>query len=146
MPYGTPIKSGISEVAVRFLTVDDDESVHHFLYALLHEYGQCHTALSGEEAVRFFDDAHDDGLPFDVVMMDILMPGIDGHQAAATMRKIEKERNIDKRDSFKLVMITSLVDDINVSKAFFGADASCYIVKPLDKESVLSELKRNLII
>lgn len=131
---------------MRFLIVDDDESVHLFLQTVLHEYGPCHCMFTGEEAIAAFDEAHQAGTPYDVVMMDILMPGIDGHQAAAVMREKEALKKLKKHEQFKLVMITSLVDDTNVSKAFFDSDASCYIVKPLEKGIVLDELKRNLII
>ncbi len=93
-----------------------------------------------------FLSAHDQGKPYDVVFMDILMPGMDGHQAAEIMRAREEKMDIDKLRAFKLVMITSLVDDANVSRAFFTTHASCYIVKPLEKEKVLDELKQNLVL
>jgi len=131
---------------VRFLIVDDDESIHLYLQAVLAPFAQCDSALDGEKGVDLFNKAHANGEPYDVVMMDILMPGMDGHQAAETMRAKEKELSIGEHQQFKLVMITSLVDDTNVSKAFFNTHASCYIVKPLDKEKVIDELQQNLII
>lgn len=131
---------------MRFLIVDDDESIHLYLQAVLAPFAQCDSALSGEKAIELFEKAHADGKPFDVVMMDILMPGMDGHQTAELMRKRERELGLSEHDRFNLVMITSLVDDTNVSKAFFNTHASCYIVKPLDKEKVLDELQQNLII
>lgn len=131
---------------MHFLIVDDDESIHLYLQAVLAPFAQCDSVLNGEKAVEFFKKAHAKGAPYDVVMMDILMPGMDGHQAAEIMRDCEKEFEIGEHQQFKLVMITSLVDDTNVSRAFFNTQASCYIVKPLDKEKVLDELRQNLII
>ena len=131
---------------MRFLIVDDDESVHWYLQAILEPFARCDAVLSGEEGVRLFDAAHEQGKPYDTVFMDILMPGMDGHQAAEIMRAREEERGVDKLCAFKLVMITSLVDDANVSRAFFQTHASCYIVKPLDKEKVLEELRQNLVL
>lgn len=131
---------------MRFLIVDDDESVHWYLQRILSPFAQCDVALSGEEGVRLFLSAHDQSKPYDVVFMDILMPGMDGHQAAEIMRAREEKLGIDKLRAFKLVMITSLVDDANVSRAFFTTHASCYIVKPLAKEKVLDELKQNLVL
>ncbi len=131
---------------MRFLIVDDDESIHLYLQAVLAPFAECDSVMTGEEGVERFDKAHADGCPYDVVMMDILMPGMDGHQAAEIMRQREKDMKISEFQQFKLVMITSLVDDTNVSKAFFNTHASCYIVKPLDKDVVLDELKQNLII
>jgi len=131
---------------VRFLIVDDDESIHLYLQSILAPYASCDCVASGEEGLTAFDAAHEAGEPYDVVLMDILMPGMDGHQAAQTMRAREERLGVKRQEQFKLAMITSLVDDINVSKAFFHAEASCYIVKPLDKGKVLDELRQNLII
>ncbi|MBI9079752.1 MAG: response regulator [Pseudodesulfovibrio sp.] len=131
---------------MRFLIVDDDESIHLYLQAVLAPFAQCDSAMSGELGVDLFNEAHAEGLLYDVVMMDILMPGMDGHQTAEILRAKEKEFGINEYHQFKLVMITSLVDDVNVSKAFFKTHASCYIVKPLDKEKIIDELRQNLII
>jgi len=131
---------------VRLLIVDDDESIHLYLQAVLAPFAQCDSALNGQKAIALFDSAHTKGEPYDVIMMDILMPEMDGHQTAEIMRSREKELNIPEHSQFKLVMITSLVDDTNVSKAFFGTQASCYIVKPLNKEKIIDELQQNLII
>lgn len=131
---------------MRFLIVDDDESIHLYLTQVLEEYGECDSAMSGEESVEMFDKAHGNGKPYDVVFMDILMPGMDGHQASEIMRTMERRLGVRPPYLFKLVMITTLVDDSNVSKAFFKAQASCYIVKPLDKKRVLEELKQNMVI
>lgn len=113
---------------------------------MLEPFARCDAVLSGEEGIRLFQAGHDQGKPYDAVFMDILMPGMDGHQTAEIMRAREEELGIDKLRSFKLVMITSLVDDANVSRAFFKTHASCYIVKPLEKEKVLEELKQNLVL
>lgn len=136
----------LSRQNVRFLIVDDDESIHLYLQSVLSSYAQCDSAISGEAGVEMFDQAHAEGSPYDVVFMDILMPGMSGHQTAEIMRASERKRKVGVMDRFKLVMITSLVDDTNVSKAFFSTHASCYIVKPLDRNRVLDELEQNLII
>lgn len=131
---------------MRFLIVDDDESVHLYLQSILTPYGVCDCAVSGEESVELYDTAFDEGTPYDTVFMDILMPGMDGHHAAQIMRAVENKRGVKRQEQFKLVMVTSLVDDTNVSKAFFNAEATCYIVKPLNKDKVLAELRQNLIL
>ncbi|MGE4421147.1 MAG: response regulator [Pseudodesulfovibrio sp.] len=131
---------------MRFLIVDDDESIHLFLQVILAPYGECATASTGERAVEMFSNARDEGRPFDVVLMDILMPGIDGHQAAELMRACEERDCVAEKDSFKLAMITCVVDDTSVDRAFFNTRACIYIVKPLDRDKVVSELKEHAII
>ncbi|OIQ51872.1 CAI-1 autoinducer sensor kinase/phosphatase CqsS [Pseudodesulfovibrio hydrargyri] len=131
---------------MRFLIVDDDESIHLFMQVILAPYGECATASTGERAVEMFARARDEGRPFDVVLMDILMPGMDGHQAAELMRAREMEDGVAEADSFKLAMITCVVDDTSVDKAFFNTRACIYIVKPLDRHKVVSELREHFII
>ncbi|WP_316899901.1 response regulator [Pseudodesulfovibrio indicus] len=129
---------------MRYLIVDDDESIHLYLQVILSPYGECVTALSGEEAVDRFAAALAEGAPFDVVFMDILLPGMDGHEAAGAMRRAEASSG--DAASFKLVMITCLVDDTNVNRAMSDARAELYITKPLDRESVSRQLRERGIL
>ncbi|WP_243546727.1 response regulator [Pseudodesulfovibrio tunisiensis] len=131
---------------MRVLIVDDDESVHLYLDMVLSRFANCDFAFSGPKALEMFDAAHVVEKPYHAVFMDILMPGMDGHQCAELMRDREDRLGIEERDRFKLVMITALVDDANVSRAFFRSHASCYLVKPFEKEHILEELKANLIL
>ena len=131
---------------MRFLLVDDDESVLSYLETVLSPFARCHGVLSGEEAVKAFDAAHAEGNPYDAVFMDILMPGMDGHQSAEILRDREARLGVDELHAFKLVMVSSLVDDANVTRAFFSTQAVCYIVKPLQKDKVIEELRQNLVI
>lgn len=131
---------------MRSLIVDDDESIHQYLKGVLAPYSVCEGAFSGELALQRFKEAYEEGRPFDVVFMDILMPEMDGHKAAELLRDAETKMGIAEGEQFTLVMITSLVDNRNVTRAFFNTFASCYIVKPFDKEKVLDELRENMII
>ncbi len=131
---------------VRILIVDDDESIQLYLVSVLAPFARCDCAASGKEGVALFEAAHDEGTPYDVVMMDILMPDMDGHQTAEIMRARETALEVGTMELFKLVMITSLVDNVNVSRAFFQTQATCYLVKPFDKEMILDELRQNLIL
>lgn len=131
---------------MRFLIVDDDESIHLYLQGILAPFAECDAAYSGEVAVDFFLQAHEEKRPYDVVFMDILMPEMDGHKTAELLRSEEAKLGVAESEQFTLVMITSLVDNRNVSRAFFNTFASCYIVKPFDKEKVLDELQANMII
>ncbi len=131
---------------MRFLIIDDDETVHMYLAQLLEPYARCETVFNGTEAIEAFKKAVKDNDPFDTVFMDILMPEMDGHAATKKLRDLESELGIYGPEEFKLVMITSLNDTKNVSQAFFRGYASCYIVKPFSKVRVLNELRENNIL
>lgn len=132
---------------MKFLLVDDDESIILFLDRLLAPFAQCESATSGSEALdRFKEQLDKHGKPYDVVFMDILMPEKDGHETVEEMRRTETQSKVKPADEFKLVMITCVDDVKDVSKAFFKGYASSYIVKPFDRDKVLGELKGNNII
>lgn len=130
---------------MKFLIVDDDETVHMLLGNLLAPYAECRFAVDGTSAVALFEQSLEAGqTAFDAVFMDIVMPGMDGHAAVERMREIERAGGSGRE--FKLVMLTSLSDPSNVSKAFFRGLATCYIVKPFDREKVLEELVANNVL
>jgi two-component system chemotaxis response regulator CheY len=132
---------------MRFLLVDDDESVLLYLTSILAPHVQCETAASGEDALELFVRGSNAGTPYDVVMMDILLPGMSGHKTVEMMRDFERtQAEVGEDEQFKLVMISSLVDDSHVSRAFFKGHAICYLVKPFAKDKVLEELRQNLIL
>ncbi len=73
------------------LVVDDDEVVRNVAEITLTKLGyRVTTAVSGEEAVRALRQAKDHGRPFDLVVLDLTMPGgIDGVETLKRMREIE---------------------------------------------------------
>ncbi|MBF0627686.1 MAG: response regulator [Magnetococcales bacterium] len=72
---------------------------------------------------------------FDLILLDIMMPGIDGLQLCRTIRTRREF------DHCKLVMVTAKPYDYDRQRAIqFGADA--YFVKPISPSSLLAELDR----
>jgi CheY-like chemotaxis protein len=72
-------------MACRVLLVDDEPMIRAVGKAILDHYGcRVQVAVNGQEAV----EAHS-SQPFDIVFMDCLMPGMDGFEAAAAIRKRE---------------------------------------------------------
>lgn len=71
----------------RILLVDDNEAFLDSTKDVLEEEGyQISVASSGEEAVRKFGNSH-----FDVVVMDIRMPGLNGVEAFSIMKKFDPQ-------------------------------------------------------
>ncbi|HML62976.1 response regulator [Solidesulfovibrio sp.] len=125
---------------MRFLIVDDDESIILFLRTFLSAYAECLTAGDGLEALSAFEAALEEEKPFTAVFMDILMPGMDGNEVVQALRRMEDAAN--PRERFKLIMISVLTDTKNVSESFFHGRADAYLPKPLRREVLLSELAK----
>lgn len=125
---------------MRFLIVDDDESIILFLRTFLSAYADCLTAGDGQEAMAAFEAALEEERPFDAVFMDILMPGMDGIEVVQALRRMEDAATPAER--FKLIMISVLTDTKNVSESFFQGRADAYLPKPLRRETLLGELAK----
>ncbi|WP_300161657.1 response regulator [Solidesulfovibrio sp.] len=125
---------------MRFLIVDDDESIILFLRTFLSAYAECLTASDSLEALAAFEASLEEDRPITAVFMDILMPGMDGNEVVQALRRMEEAAG--PREPFKLVMISVLTDTRNVSESFFHGRADAYLPKPLRREVLLSELAK----
>ena len=126
---------------MRFLIVEDDFISRNVLQHILSEYGQCDIAVDGQEAVEAFKRSWGETKPYDLICMDILMPGIDGHEALVQIRAFEKQMELESPAETKVIMTTALNDKKNVADAFYKGGASSYFVKPIDREKLIEELR-----
>lgn len=127
---------------MRFLVVEDDFTSRLMLQRILKPYAQCDVAVNGEEAVQAFQLAHAEGHPYDLLLMDIMMPIKDGQEALLEIREHERILGVSSKDEVRVIMLSALGDPKNVVDAYYKGGASSYLVKPIDK-SLLLEVIRN---
>ena len=113
------------------LVVDDSENARDVLIAMLHAHGlAAKTVSTGEGAVAAILRASEDGHPFDLVLMDWRLPGIDGIEAS---RRIKAQRTISR---IPAVLMVSAFE----REEAMGGDASdeldSFLLKPVN-ETVL---------
>ncbi len=127
---------------MRILLAEDDFASRKFMDKYLSKYGDCEVTVDGEEAVDAFMMALEEGEPYDLICLDIMMPVLDGYQVLKAIRDIEAERGIKKEHRVKVIMTTALNEERNVKMAFeLGCEA--YSGKPIDEkkfEKVLQKL------
>ena len=126
---------------MRILLAEDDFVTRKFMMNFLSKYGDCDVTVDGMEAVDAFLLAHEEGEPYDLVCLDIMMPVMDGYQALIGIRNIEKEREIPKDKAVKVIMATALNEEKNVKMAF---DLGCtiYSGKPINQDRFEQALKK----
>ena len=127
---------------MRFLVVEDDFGSRRLLQVLLAQYGQCDVVVDGNEAIEAFRLAWEENEPYDVILLDIMMPNLDGQEALRTIRSVEREIGIATDDEVKVIMTTALEDPKNVVEAFYEGGATSYLVKPISKEKLRVELEK----
>jgi two-component system chemotaxis response regulator CheY len=125
---------------VKTLIVDDELTSRELLSMILKGYGTVDTAADGLEALKAYNLALGRA-PYDLIMLDIMLPRMDGQQVLKAIRRIEQERGLVGLEQVKIVMISALGDFSNVNQAFASACTS-YLTKPIVAEKVRAELAR----
>jgi two-component system response regulator MprA len=110
------------------LLAEDDRAIRHALERALTLEGYRVTAVAdGVEAL-----AHAHRTPPDVLVLDVMMPGIDGLQVCRVLRA--------EGDRTPILMLTALVETAD-RIAGLDAGADDYVVKPFDVEEVFARLR-----
>jgi len=124
-PDGSPIN---------VLIADDSLFVQKLLVQILksEQYNILDTASDGEEAIEKFKKYIN---KVDLITLDITMPKLDGLAALEEILKIKPSANI--------IMISALGREDLVKKAL-TMGAKNYIVKPLNRDKVLSRIKQTV--
>ncbi|MBF0328632.1 MAG: response regulator [Nitrospirae bacterium] len=131
---------------MRILIVDDDLVARTVLEGIMSKYGECVLSVEGKESVELFETALKENNPYHLILMDIMMPVMNGIDAMKEIRKIEDEKNISEDKKTKVIMVTALADPQIVIESYYRGGADSYIVKPIHKKQLLDEvLKLGLI-
>lgn len=125
----------------RILIVDDEEMIAKSISIRLGKEGyEIDTAVDGESALGKFI-AQKNGLGYDLLILDIMMPGVDGLQLLKLVRHEEELRGIAYGDGVPIIMLTALKQ-----KCFESFDSGCddYIIKPFKTEDLLAKVAEKL--
>lgn len=129
---------------MRALIVEDDFGSRHLLQAYLKDLATVDVAVDGEEGMEAFKLAWAENEPYDLILLDIMMPKMDGQACLKEIRDLEHKMGLRQKDEVPVIMTTALEDPKNVIEAFHKGGATGYIVKPIDKQTFLSEVEKHL--
>jgi CheY-like chemotaxis protein/anti-sigma regulatory factor (Ser/Thr protein kinase) len=119
------------------LVAEDNEINALLARALLTKLGHRPTmAADGVAAVESFLAARAAGTPYDRVLMDLHMPGMDGIEATSRIRAIEAEQEAPRTPILALTANASAAD----RDACLAAGMDGFLVKPLDRERLSAAL------
>ena len=102
---------------------------------LLLEQANCEArvATSGEEALDTLRRAHEAGDTIDLVLLDIMMPGMDGYEVIARVKASPELRNT----SF---IVTTALNSVSSKTLGLGMGADDYLTKPFDPRELLARI------
>lgn len=112
----------------QILVIDDDKNIRYFIKEALelHKY-QVFTACNGQEALDVLDFQH-----IDLVIVDIMMPEMDGYEFTKTIRTTN--------ENLPILMMSAKQLSVDRKKGFL-AGIDDYMTKPIDLEELLLHIK-----
>ncbi|HYG25275.1 MAG TPA: ATP-binding protein [Caulobacteraceae bacterium] len=127
---------GAPPLSLRILAAEDSKPNQLVLKALLEPLGvNLRVVSDGIEAVRAFKEAD-----FDLVLMDIQMPHMNGVDAVAAIRKFEAQK---KRPTTPILALSANVMSHQL-KEYFAAGMDGYVAKPIDAASLIRTIRQTL--
>ena len=114
------------------LIVDDMETNVETLMGLLEDQYDIIATLDGNEALEIVREEH-----VDMILLDIMMPGIDGFEVCRRLKADERTAKIP------IIFITAKTDEDSIEEAYLlgGVD---YITKPFKAREILSRIRNHL--
>lgn len=125
--------AALSDTRYRVLIVDDSSSFQKLLSLTLSmqaQIGIIDCVGSGDEAIRQSKAEH-----YDIVFIDAVMPGMDGYQTCALLRKYERYKETP------IIMVTGLTSPTDEGKAII-AGSSHFVTKPIQQLAFKEMLNR----
>ncbi len=113
----------------RLLVCEDEDSIREFVVINLQRVGyEVVDVNCGEDAIKVFEEQ---GGKFDVALLDIMMPGIDGFQVCKKLR--------EKTQALGIIMLSAKSQEMDkVSSLMMGADD--YITKPFSISELIARV------
>jgi len=127
---------------LKVLIVEDDAVSRKMIEMLIKPLADKYDlAKEGLMALDFFNKSIDEENRYDLVLLDIMLPKMDGQTLLQEFRKKEKTKGIYGKSSCKIVMVSALGDAGNIMEAFKN-QCDGYLTKPYNKNNLIAELKK----
>ena len=130
---------------MNILIIDDQSSGRMFLADILAPYGIITTAADGQKGVDLFNEALAANDPFDLVLLDLLMPTMGGEEALKRMRAAEKESNLlriplTSQKTARIIIQTNNDDPVHILQPSSKWKCNGFLIKPITKEKLLEKM------
>jgi PleD family two-component response regulator len=125
--------SALEKSSGRILVVDDDRDAREILKRLLGTQGyECVTAADGPQCMEILKTER-----VDVILLDVMMPGMDGLEVCEKLRADEHLRSIP-------VILLTAKDDFTTRASGMELGVSEYLTKPINKHELFTRVRTQL--
>lgn len=127
---------------MKCLIADDEITNRFMLLNLMSKYFYCDVAVNGREAFEAFERAHQEGKPYDLICLDVIMPEMDGHQVLMLIREMERSLGLKAEQMAKVIVMSAFVESEEVNDVFENTEYNAYMGKPITKQDYLKQIEK----
>ncbi len=125
------------------LIIEDNMFCQQYLLEILNILGvEYETAINGQDGVKIVERYLQRGKMFDIILMDLIMPTMDGYQASSEIRELEKKYNVNSNDRLFICGYTSLLN-LEVERKCLERGMDDVVAKPININALERMLSRN---
>ena len=144
-PDTSQLAAMVPQRKLKTLIVDDHPASILLLQDMLMEYCECFAATSGMQAIKVFEKALDEKKPFEVVLLDIEMPVMNGVETLKKLREMElywNKKNLlfDEARFSRIIMQTASENPKNLVDSYLEGKCNGYINKPFNKKDLIDKI------
>lgn len=124
----------------KILIVDDNYENRELTAEILRDLAQCNTVSNANEAIKAYNESLAQQ-PYDLILLDIEMPEMDGLELLRKIRQGEEAAGIAFGEGVPIIMVT--VHKEQFLNAFYQG-CNDYILKPIDPQRLIQKIKKKL--
>ncbi len=126
---------------MKILIIDDDSISRKILNAKLNKLGECTSVDGGREAIALYNKSLKEKEPFELLILDISMPHVNGLEVLKIIRGKEIKQKIPKAKRVKIIMVTSRMNKLTIKNCIQNG-CNGYITKPVNSFLLFQNIKK----
>ncbi|MBF0399608.1 MAG: response regulator [Magnetococcales bacterium] len=124
---------------LKTLIIDDHPASIAILKNMLADVCECFVATRGQRGIELFEQSQSSGKPFEVILLDIIMPGLDGIETLKQIRKLERDSPTAQQTApVRIIMQTSSEDPDDYNASHLEGKCSGFINKPYSRDAIMA--------
>lgn len=125
----------------RILVVDDDFVSRKLMVEMLKTSAECDTAANGTEAIEAYNYSIRNNAPYDLIILDISMPGMNGIEVLKKIRENEEKARVMVGEGIPIVVVTAYHETFLDA---FNKGCDDYMLKPIKKDDLIAKIDSKL--